>query len=102
MDLKPGTRWKSAVCEAEFVVVKPPKGDVSLECGGRPLIPYAQVRAEGGSVDPAHADGCQTGKRFSDGESGIEVLCTKTGAGSLSVNGVALGATQAKKLPSSD
>jgi hypothetical protein len=102
MELKPGSRWRSAVCDAEFVVVKPPKAEVSLECGGAPVIPHGQARPEGGAVDAAHAGGCQAGKRFSDAETGLEVLCTKAGAGSLSINGVALGAAEAKKLPASD
>ena len=31
MDLKPGSRWKSAVCDTEVVVVRPPKAETSLE-----------------------------------------------------------------------
>jgi hypothetical protein len=42
------------------------------------------------------------GKRFSDDESGLEVLCVKPGAGSLSIDGRAIGAKEAKKLPASD
>ena len=34
MDLKPGTRLASAVCETEVVVVKAPAADVDLRCGG--------------------------------------------------------------------
>ena len=42
------------------------------------------------------------GKRFADEGSGIEVLCSKGGAGSLAIDGQALGAKDAKKLPASD
>lgn len=102
MDLKPGSRWKSAVCDTEVVVVRPPKSGVSLECGGHPMIPHAEAKPAGVALDPAHAGGAQMGKRFSDAETGLEVLCTKAGAGSLSIDGRAIGAVEAKKLPSSD
>ena len=42
------------------------------------------------------------GKRYADEESGIEVLCTKPGEGSLSLGDVALLQKDAKALPSSD
>jgi hypothetical protein len=102
MDLKPGSRWKSAVCDTEVVVVRPPKAEVSLECGGHPMIAHAAAKPAGLAIDAAHASGCSTGKRFSDDESGLEVLCTKAGAGSLSIGGRAIGVKEAKKLPSSD
>src|SRR5437870_4779176 len=41
MNLKPGSRWKSAVCATEVVVVRPPSGDVSLECGRAPMLAAA-------------------------------------------------------------
>ena len=42
------------------------------------------------------------GKRFADEDLGLEVLCTKPGAGSLSVGGTLLQVKGAKPLPSSD
>ncbi|MBJ7412953.1 MAG: hypothetical protein JHD15_21710 [Phenylobacterium sp.] len=102
MDLKPGSRWKSAVCDAELVVVRPPKSPVSLECGGHPVIPHADTRTGDLALSDAHAAGAAAGKRYSDAESGLEVLCSKAGRGSLSVDGRAIGAQEAKKLPSSD
>lgn len=102
MDLKPGSRWKSAVCDTEVVVVRPPKAEVSLECGGHPMIAHAAARPAGLTLAEAHASGSQTGKRFSDEETGLEVLCTKAGAGSLSIDGRVIGVKDAKKLPSSD
>lgn len=102
MDLKPGSRWRSAVCEGEFVIVRPPKAAALLACGGVPMIPHASARPEGGSVAEPHSAGVQAGKRFADAETGLEVLCTKAGAGSLSIDGRAIGWTAAKKLPASD
>jgi len=102
MDLKPGSRWKSAVCDAEFVVVRPPKAPVSLECGGHQVIPHADARPGDLVLSDAHAAGSAAGKRYTDAETGLEALCSKAGAGSLSVDGRAIGAAEAKKLPSSD
>jgi hypothetical protein len=102
MELKPGSRWKSAVCDTELVVVRPPKTPVSLECGGHPVLAHSDARPEGLALSPDHSGGVQPGKRFSDEASGLEVLVSKGGAGSLSVNGQAIGAKDAKKLPSSD
>src|SRR3989344_4411316 len=55
MDLKPGSRWKSAVCDAELVVVRAPKSPVSLECGGHPVIPHAEARSGDLTLSDAHA-----------------------------------------------
>lgn len=102
MELKPGSRWRSGVCDTEVVVVKPPKGEVSLECGGHPMTLISAARPEGLSLSADHSGGSQAGKRYADEESGLEVLCSKAGQGSLSVNGRPIEAKDAKKLPSSD
>ena len=85
-----------------MVVVRPPKASVTLECGGQPVIAHSQTRAEGVAPAEAHAGGVQAGKRYADAETGMEVLCTKAGKGSLSIDGRAIAAAEAKKLPSSD
>lgn len=102
MELKPGSRWKSAVCDTEMVVVRPPKTLANLECGGQPVIAHAEAKPAGLSPSANHAGGTAAGKRYTDPDTGMEVLCTKAGAGSLSVDGRAIGAAEAKKLPSSD
>ena len=48
------------------------------------------------------AAGSVMGKRYVDAESGLEALCTKPGAGSLSLDGRPLAVKATKKLPSSD
>ena len=102
MDLKPGSRWRSAVCDVEVVVVRPPKTAATLECGGYPMVPHAQPRPEGKTIAEDFAEGSQAGKRFADEETGMEVLCTKAGAGTLTIGGRPIGAKEAKKLPASD
>ena len=104
MDLTPGTKLASAVCATEVIVVRPPTGPVAVECGGRPMVPVEEVPADEarGTVDPAHAQGTLLGKRYVHDESGLELLCTKPGEGSLAAEGVALPLKEAKPLPSSD
>ncbi len=102
MELKPGSRWRSAVCDAQVVIVKPPSSPAILECGGHPLKPHTEAREDGLAPSPDHATGTLLGKRYVDEETGLEALCSKSGAGSLSIDGRPLTLKDAKKLPSSD
>jgi hypothetical protein len=102
MDLKPGSRWKSAVCTAEFVVVRPPSAPGELACGGHPVVAHGAAPPPGLSPSPDASAGSQAGKRYGDVETGLEVLCAKAGVGSLSLSARPLAIRDAKKLPSSD
>lgn len=102
MELKPGSRWKSAVCESQILIIRPPSVDGELQCGGVPVLEQGDASETSGDVDPAHAAGVLIGKRYTDAASGIEVLGAKPGKGSLSFNGVALVLKEAKPLPASD
>ncbi len=102
MELKPGSRWRSAVCDTEAVLVRPPSAPATLECGGVAMIPHAQARDPAASPHDGFAEGSLLGKRYADAETGAEVLCSKGGAGTLSIDGRALAMKEAKKLPSSD
>jgi hypothetical protein len=101
MDLKPGTRLRSQTCATEVIVVKPPAQAVDLRCGGSPMVPVGDP-AEEQPLAPDHQDGTLLGKRYSDEEAGIELLCTKAGAGSLSLGDSPIRTKDAKPLPSSD
>ena len=100
--LKAGSRWKSAVCASELMVVVAPAGDMVLTCGGAPVIELAGGVASGGEIDPANKGGTQMGKRYTTAAGDLEVLCTKPGEGSLAVGGTPLEIKGAKPLPSSD
>jgi hypothetical protein len=102
MELKPGSRWRSGVCTAEVVIVRPPKTPASLECGGHPMIPFGAVRPEGLTPAEGRAEGVKMGKRYFDEETGLEALVSKAGEGSLSIDGRPLKLKEAKALPSSD
>jgi len=102
MELKPGSRWRSAVGDGEVVVVRPPKSPVTLEAGGQPMIPQNAQPPAGLAMAAEHAGGILAGKRYADEETGLEVLCSKAGPASLSIDGRPIAAKEAKKLPSSD
>ena len=102
MELKPGSRWKSAVCDTEVVVVRATANPIALECGGHPMVAHAEAKPAGLTMAEERSGGTQPGKRFADDVTGLEVLCTKGGKGSLSLGGRAIGAKEAKKLPASD
>ena len=101
MDLKPGTRLRSQACSTEVIVVRPPEHAVDVCCGGAPMVPVGDP-AEERPLDPTHQGGTLLGKRYADPETGIELLCTKAGDGSLSLGGTPLPVKDAKPLPSSD
>jgi hypothetical protein len=101
MIVKPGTKLRSAVCDAQFVVVRAPGDDVDLACGGAPLL-TGDDEIGGGRIDPTLATGSQLGKRYVDDEVGVELLCSKAGDGTLTCNGAPMGLKGAKPLPSSD
>jgi hypothetical protein len=90
------------VCATEVVVVRASTEPVSLECGGHPMTPVGDDGSAELVLDPAFAGGSLIGKRFADTESGLELLVTKAGEGSLAVDGISIPLKEAKPLPSSD
>jgi hypothetical protein len=100
--VKPGTRLRSAVCDTEVVVVKAAGESVDLRCGGHPMAPLDESPPSGLTARPPFGTGTALGKRYVDETSGLEVLCTKPGAGALSAGDVALAIKEAKPLPASD
>lgn len=100
-ELRPGDRFRSAVCSTEVVVVKAPAGEVDLRCGGAPMLGAQDEGADGTALSAAHSSGTLIGKRYTD-EGELELLCSKAGDGSLSVGDTELVVKGAKPLPSSD
>jgi hypothetical protein len=101
MELKTGSRWQSSVCGTEVVVIRPPNASIRLECGGAEMVPYGTPQ-RGGTIGANAAAGSLVGKRYVDQQTGLELLCTKAGAGSLAIDGRTLTIKQTKPLPSSD
>lgn len=101
MQIRPGQRLKSAVCDTEIIVVRG-NGDVDLWCGGHPMIATGEEPPPGLSLVESPEGGTLMGKRYADESIGLEVLCTKPGKGALSVAGTPIPVKEAKPLPSSD
>ena len=99
--LKAGARFKSAVCETQLMVIKAPAGEFDLRCGGAAMLAPTAAAPAGVALQ---AGGAETliGKRYVNADESVELLCTKGGKGSLSLNGTPLEVKQAKQLPSSD
>lgn len=102
VELKTGSRYRSQVCNTEFIVVRPLAGDVDLRCGGQPVIDIKAEPAADCSLQPDSAAGSQLGKRYTDASAQLEVLVTKAGEGTLALNGEPLSVKEAKPLPASD
>ncbi|PPJ25785.1 hypothetical protein C5E45_19420 [Nocardia nova] len=102
MILKVGQSLASTTDATALIVVRAPKEDVALTCGGADMVAGKAGVGDGSGIDPAHRSGTLLGKRYVDEEIGLEVLCTKAGEGSLAVGSRPLEVKQAKPLPSSD
>lgn len=99
--IKPGSRFWSTTCATSIVVVRPPSGDVTLTCGGAPMAEQEQP-AVGSTPKTVDDGGTLLGKRYSDPDSGLEVMCTRAGEGTLAVDGRAMTQVGARALPASD
>lgn len=98
--LKAGTRLRSAVSAAEIMVTKAPGEEVELCCGGVAMREMDDAETNAESDEPEGS--IQMGKRYTNAEGTIELLCTKAGAGTLTLNGEELVIRGSKPLPSSD
>lgn len=97
--MKPGTRLWSRTSSTSLVVVRPPARSVVLTCDGVALLAVEQpMRGDA----PADAPRTMLGKRYGDTGSGLEVLCTRAGAGVLAADGQPLLVLSARALPASD
>jgi hypothetical protein len=97
-----GSRLRSVVCTTEVIVVRAPTNEVSVECGGIPMVPHGGSDIEPVDPIPTLMSGTELGKRYESDKWNIEVLCTKAGEGTLSVAGELLLLKTVKPLPSSD
>lgn len=101
MEVRPGMRLRSIVCDTEVVIVRAAEPTVDLRCGGHPMYPVPGD-APLDELAIAETSGTLLGKRYAHEATGLEVLCTKAGAGGLTVGTEAVPVKTAKPLPSSD
>jgi len=103
MKPRPGQVLASAVDSTTVIVVRAPDGEISLTCAGVEMWdPKSGGACPAGEADPAQLTGAQMGKRYADEQTGLELLCTKPGNGTIAVNGVPLPLCGPKLLPASD
>jgi hypothetical protein len=98
--IRPGDQLASTVCTTKVVVIRVPAQDQpSIECGGSPMV----TGAPGGKPSPSGPDATTLiGKRYVDAAGTVELLCTSSGVGALTCDGVAMSIKSAKPLPASD
>ena len=102
MELKSGFRLRSVCDDSELMVIRAPNQPIDLRCGGHPVVLIGSEAPSGCRVEPGFDQGSNLGKRYVHEETGLELLCTKPGSGSLSISDVLLPVKDAKTLPSSD
>ena len=103
--LRPGEQFASTVSSTRVVVVRAPaEGRPVIACGGSPMVAAASATAVPAPSGPPDASAPVTliGKRYVDAAGTVEVLCTSSGPGELSCDGVAMTLKTAKPLPASD
>jgi hypothetical protein len=100
--LKLGSRYLSTVCDTQVMVIRTIPDALDLRCGGQPMVLAGGSAQRAAAPEPDFAGGTLIGKRYIDEADRIELLCTKAGAGSLSLGAQQLLVKQAKALPSSD
>ena len=101
--LRPGTRLFSAVCSAEFIVIRAPAGGgAGVTIGGLPALASADERDGAATAVEGHGGGVAIGKRYVDEDDTVELLCTKPGEGVPALGGRPLTIKEAKPLPASD
>lgn len=101
MKLNVGLALYSTVDSTAVIVVRASEADVTITCGGAEMT-TDKPAGDGGATAPPSADGTLLGKRYTDEELGLELLCTKGGPAALAANGAPLQIKQAKPLPASD
>jgi hypothetical protein len=88
------------VCDTQIIAVRASGDDLDIRCGGVAMSAQAddpRVEMVGG-----FDGGTAMGKRYSDADDVLEVLCTKPGQGALSIGDTLLTVREAKPLPASD
>lgn len=101
MNLRIGVRYRSQVCETEIIVVRAPKEDIDLRCGGHALVSPEAPQDPTLSLVREFSAGSLLGKRYTDGDA-LEVLVVRPGAGELTLSTTPLEVMDPRVLPSSD
>lgn len=98
--LRPGAQLASTVCATRVIVVRAPaQGQPEIACGGSAMVDAVTAgKPTNGAGDAVTL----IGKRYVNEAGTVELLCTASGAGALSCDGVPMTLKAAKPLPASD
>jgi hypothetical protein len=102
MSIQVGGRYRSQVGTTEIIVVRTPSEDADLACGGLPVIALDQTPSASASPAPGLDETTLVGKRYVSDNASLEILVTKSGVGTLTLDGTPLALASMKPLPSSD
>lgn len=98
--MRPGDQLASTVCGTRVIVIRATVGDsVTVACGGQSMVPAGAVPSRS---DGAVLPGTLIGKRYVDATGTVELLCTASGAGELTCDGIPMTVKAPKPLPASD
>ncbi len=81
--LTPGLILRSTTCDAEIEVLRGTGEAVALCCGGHPMVRVGDNCKL--NIDFNFLGGCKSGHRYVNDKNTIELFCTKSGAGALSI-----------------
>jgi len=100
MIMRPGDQLASTVCATRVIVIRATVGDsVTVACGGAPMVPAGAAPSR---PDSEILPGTLIGKRYVDATGTVELLCTASGAGELTCDGIPMTVKAPKPLPASD
>ena len=99
LTLRTGEQLASTICSTRVVVVRAPGAGADIRCGGSPMVSAALVQP---ACTPAAEAVTLIGKRYVSADESLELLCTTSGPGELSCDGVPMTLKAAKPLPASD
>jgi hypothetical protein len=102
VQLRAGMQLESAVSPARVIILKAQREDVEVCCGGKPMVTPESKTGQDAVPAADDGSGLVLGKRYQYEALDLEFLCTRAGAGELTVNGEPFALKEAKPLPSSD
>jgi hypothetical protein len=102
VQLRAGMQLESVVSPARVIIIRAQEADVEVCCGGMAMVTPENRPGEGALSSAVGGGGLVLGKRYAHEAPDLECLCTRAGAGELTVNGEPFVLKEAKPLPSSD
>jgi hypothetical protein len=102
LQLRAGMHLVSVVSPARIIILRAPKSDVEVCCGGIAMVAADSMAPDVASSATDNGGGPALGKRYAHESLDLECLCTRAGAGELTINGEPLVLKDAKPLPPSD